>query len=100
ISDVSKQSDSVQVVHAHKRSVRIFVLRGGDSFPLLVNMNTYFFNHRRLRLTLFPAVTRTRFVLNSDRLDFVGLILPRNSNKAPAHAINVVPSQTKDLRQT
>src|SRR5262249_14862465 len=88
---------SVHVVDADKRPVRILVLRGGNFFSLLINVNTDFFNYYRLRLALLPAVNRARLVLNRDRLDFVGLILPRNSNKPSAHAIDIVSSSTKNL---
>jgi hypothetical protein len=79
------------MTHADKRPVGIFVLSGGNFFSLLINVNTDFFNNRRLRLTLCPAVDRRRFVLNGNRLDFVRLILPLNSNESTTYTVHIIP---------
>ena len=75
-------------------------MRAGNFFPLLINVQTDFFDHGRLVLPVFPALGFMRFVLNGDRLDLVRLILPGNPDEPTSHAIHIVASQTKDMGQT
>ena len=86
------------MAHTDKRAVTVLVRGGGNLLPLLVNVNAELFNSLRLRFALVPAIKLNRFVLKGNRLNFVGLILPGNSNETTVHSIDVVTRQTKNLR--
>src|SRR5689334_9570402 len=88
------------VPEIHERTGARFFRCRNDFLFLLVEMNAEFFDRDDMGVREFRASHRKRLVLDRDRLDPVGLVLPGDSEESAARSIHIAAGETENLRET